>query len=94
MLCGYLYAYIHFVTEVACFYFLSKVTNGSFVVWLIPFIYDALAFVPQGLVGAFYDKHPRINIAMIGTFLLFIACIMQFRFGVECIFEFGSFVYR
>ena len=53
---GWLYAYIHFITEVACFYFLSRVTNDSYIVWLIPFAYDALAFVPQGIIGKFCDK--------------------------------------
>ena len=75
---GYLYAYVHFITEIICFYFIAKVTNNSLTVWLIPFMYDALAFVPQGLIGKFCDNHPRINIGLIGISMLSLAIIMQF----------------
>ena len=78
---GWLYAYIHFMTEIICFYFISKVTNGSLVVWFIPFFYDALAFVPQGLIGKLCDKYPKLNIGIIGTVMLSLATIMQFGFG-------------
>jgi len=74
--CGYLYFYVHFITEIACFYFLSKVTNGSNFIWLIPFIYDGLAFVPQGLVGYINDLKPKINTGLIGVILLFLAYIL------------------
>ena len=75
---GWLYAYIHFITEIVCFYFFTKVTSGSFIIWLIPFVYDALAFVPQGLIGKLCDRYPKFNIAFLGTILLVIAPIMQF----------------
>lgn len=80
---GWLYAYIHFITEVACFYFLSRVTNGSYIIWLIPFAYDAFAFVPQGLIGRFCDKYSKLNIGIIGTIMLVIATIMQFAFSMN-----------
>lgn len=80
---GWLYFYMHFVTEVACFYYLSKVTNGSFIVWLIPFLYDALAFVPQGIIGKLSDKFPKINIGILGITLLFLALIFQFGIGLN-----------
>ena len=70
MIIGYLYFYIHFVTEVICFYTLSKVIGNSMIVWLIPFMYDALAFVPQSIIGYINDKYPKINFSMIGLFLL------------------------
>lgn len=76
---GWLYAYIHFITEVACFYFLTMVTNGAWVVWLIPFVYDAFAFVPQGIIGRFCDKYPKIHIGIIGTILIALALLFQFR---------------
>ncbi|MBQ9315076.1 MAG: hypothetical protein IJ220_08840 [Clostridia bacterium] len=82
---GWLYAYIHFITEVACFFFISKVTNGSLVVWMIPFIYDAFAFVPQGLIGRFCDKYPKFNIALLGTAMLGLALIMQFGIQLNLI---------
>ena len=73
---GYLYFYIHFIVEVVCFYYLSKVSNGSIVVWLVPFIYDAFAFVPQGLIGYINDKFPKLRVDLIGVLLLLIAYLI------------------
>lgn len=70
--CGYLYFYIHFITEIVCFYFLSTITNGSHITWLLPFIYDGLAFVPQSIIGYMSDKYPKLNIGLIGSSLLFL----------------------
>ncbi|MGN1371815.1 MAG: hypothetical protein ACI4XM_06045 [Candidatus Coprovivens sp.] len=70
--CGYLYFYIHLITEIICFYYLSSITD-SLIIWLIPFIYDGLAFVPQALIGKLNDKYPKLNLGIIGTILLFIA---------------------
>ncbi len=74
--CGYLYFYIHFITEVACFYFLSKVTGNSRIVWLIPFIYDGLAFVPQSLIGYINDLNPKLKTGIIGTILLILSYLI------------------
>ena len=73
---GILYFYIHFVVEVVCFFYLSRITNNSLVVWLIPFIYDGLAFVPQSIIGYVSDKYPKINMALIGTILLLISYLL------------------
>ena len=69
--CGYLYFYIHFVVEVVCFFFLSRISNSP-IVWLIPFLYDAFAFVPQSIIGYISDKYPKIKMGMIGVVLLFL----------------------
>lgn len=76
--CGYLYFYVHFAIEVACFYFLSTVTKGSPIIWLVPFVYDGLAFVPQSVVGYFNDKHPKINLSIIGTILTIMSFAIYF----------------
>ena len=73
---GWLYAYIHFITEIICFYYLTKLTSGSMIIWVIPFVYDALAFVPQSIIGYISDKYPKINIGIIGVILLFISYII------------------
>lgn len=73
---GYLYFYIHFVVEVVCFFFLSRVTNNSFIVWLVPFIYDGMAFVPQSIMGYISDKYPKINMGFLGIALLFITYLL------------------
>lgn len=76
--CGYLYFYIHFVTEVACFYFLSKVTNNSNFIWLVPLIYDGFAFVPQSIFGFINDKHPKIIFSIYGIVLMILAYLLNF----------------
>lgn len=73
---GILYFYIHFVVEIVCFFYLSRVTNNSNFVWLIPFIYDGVAFVPQSIIGYISDKYPKINMGIIGTILLFITYLL------------------
>ncbi|MBQ3150797.1 MAG: hypothetical protein IJB86_06085 [Clostridia bacterium] len=75
---GWLYFYIHFLTEIACFYVLGNVTGNSVVLWLVPFVYDALAFVPQSLIGYISDRFPKINIGITGTVLLFFGVIFSF----------------
>ena len=79
--CGYLYFYVHFITEIACFYFLSKITNGSKIIWLIPFIYDGLAFVPQSLIGYINDLYPKFKTGIIGTILLVLSYIIYILFN-------------
>ena len=73
---GYLYFYIHFVLEVVCFFYLSRITNNSNYIWLVPIIYDALAFVPQSLVGYISDRYPKINMGIIGTILLIVSYLI------------------
>ena len=75
MAAGYLYFYVHFITEIVCFYCLAKVWQDSVILWMIPFIYDALAFVPQSLIGYFSDKFPKINVGLIGIILLSLGLI-------------------
>ena len=84
--CGYLYFYVHFITEIACFYFLAKVTNGARIIWLIPFIYDGLAFVPQSLIGYIQDLHPKLKSGLIGVILLVISYLIYILFGNQVIF--------
>ena len=80
---GYLYSYIHLITEIACFYMLNKITNGSLIVWLVPFIYDGLAFVPQAMIGYINDKFPRIKFSIIGTILMICAYLLYFCTGIN-----------
>lgn len=81
--CGYLYFYIHFVTEVVCFYFLTYVTKSSNFIWLIPFVYDGLAFVPQAIIGRISDKFSKINFSIIGMVLMILAYIMYFGLNLN-----------
>lgn len=73
---GWLYFYIHLVTEISCFYILSQVA-GNTAGWCVPFIYDCLAFVPQALIGRLCDRFRKLNISLIGTALIIIAVLEQ-----------------
>lgn len=75
---GYLYFYVHFVTEILCFYVLSRIVGNNLILWMMPFIYDAFAFVPQSIIGYLSDKYPKINMGIIGTILLIIGFITFF----------------
>ena len=74
--CGYLYFYIHFVVEVVCFYYLSKFSNSN-IVWLVPFLYDAFAFVPQSIMGYINDKFPKLKMSYWGMGLLFLGIFLM-----------------
>lgn len=80
--CGYLYFYIHFVVEVVCFFFLTRISNSP-IVWLVPLLYDAFAFVPQSIIGYISDKYPKINMGIIGVILLFIGILVFSFFDVS-----------
>ncbi|MBR3613850.1 MAG: hypothetical protein IKL55_01560 [Clostridia bacterium] len=80
---GYLYFYIHLITEIVCFYFLTTIANNSRFVWLIPFIYDGMAFVPQAIIGYISDKFPKIKFSIIGMFMMFVSYVMFFGMNVN-----------
>lgn len=73
---GYLYFYVHFVVEIACFYVLAKVIGNSYLLWMIPLFYDAFAFVPQAIIGIISDKYPKFNMGIIGIILLFSSLLL------------------
>jgi len=67
---GYLYFYIHFVTEIISFFVMSRIIGNSAFLWMCPLLYDSFAFVPQSLIGYISDRYPRINVGLIGVMLL------------------------
>ena len=73
---AYLYFYIHYITELVCFFVLSRLFGNILLLWFIPFLYDALAFVPQSLFGHFSDKHPKINLGLYGSIILTIGLLL------------------
>ncbi|MCR5522140.1 MAG: hypothetical protein K6F64_00695 [Clostridia bacterium] len=83
---GWLYFYVHFVTEVVCFYNLTVLAGDSASFWIIPLIYDALAFVPQSLVGRFSDRFGKVPLGVTGLILMAAAGLM---FGSG--FDFGKY---
>ncbi len=73
---GYLYFYVHMITEILCFFSLGKIIGNWTLLWVIPFIYDALAFVPQSIIGYINDRYPKLNTGLIGISLLLIGFIL------------------
>jgi len=69
---GWIYAYAHFATEVICFYFMYRRFGGAAATtWMVAGLaYDALAFVPQSILGILSDSHPRIRYGVLGGVLL------------------------
>lgn len=87
---AYAYFYIHFATEVCCFYALGKLTGSLMILWLGPLIYDFLAFVPQGVIGYFTDKYPKFKPAIIGAVtmiagLLLMVCLKTYYIPISII---------
>lgn len=78
---GYLYFYVHFITEVACFFFLARIVGDSALLWVLPLLYDCLAFVPQSLIGYINDKYPKIKMGILGIILMIISYILEYGIG-------------
>ncbi|MBR3415585.1 MAG: hypothetical protein IKH09_02655 [Clostridia bacterium] len=74
---GFLYFYVHFVTEVICFFVLGKLVGTNLDLWVLYLFYDMLAFVPQGIVGYVSDRFPKIPFGIIGLVLLAAALPLQ-----------------
>lgn len=70
---GFLYFYVHLVTEIICFYFLASFMGEGALIWLVPFVYDAFAFVPQSLIGHLSDKFSRIPFGLVGIIMMMVA---------------------
>lgn len=86
LLPGIMYFYVHFVVEVLSFYFLTAIVGDSLILWLAPFIYDILAFVPQLLIGVISDRHAKIPFGLIGMTLLLLGIgIMSFNIALPAI---------
>ncbi len=73
---GLLYFYVHFVTEVICFFMLGRYGGDSLMLWFVPLLYDMLAFVPQSLIGYACDKLPRLQVGVPGLALMSAALLV------------------
>lgn len=75
---GYLYFYIHFILELICYFVLYSFIGNVFLLWIIPLIYDAVAFVLQPIIGYLNDRYPNLKIGIIGVILLMIGILLFF----------------
>ena len=73
---GWLYAFIHFSIEVACFYFLCARALTGPMAWIMAVAYDALAFVPQCFFGIWLDKKAGLMMGPAGCALALAALLI------------------
>lgn len=66
LIVGGYYFIIHMLVEIVCFDVLYSKFYDAGIVWTIALVYDFLAFVPQGLIGDFFNKHKKDNFGAIG----------------------------
>ncbi len=74
---GFLYFYVHFVTELVCFFVLSGYYGTNTDIWAFYLFFDMLAFVPQGVIGYLSDRFPKIPFGIAGLVLLAAAIPIQ-----------------
>ncbi len=76
---GLAFAFVHFSVEVACFYYIYSqfASNGYW--WIIALLFDALAFLPQSIIGVIIDKYPKFNIGLLGSCFILFALILNFN---------------
>lgn len=64
---GTVYAFAHFATEAACFFWLYRYLTTS-ALWAL--VYDVLVFVPQLFLGLYADRHPEWKAGPLGLALM------------------------
>lgn len=77
---GVLYSFVHLSVEVACFYFLFSRMAGSPSWWAYALMYNALAFLPQILIGELADRYRRIPYGVIGCVLMLSGLVLRFDY--------------
>ncbi|MBE5939776.1 MAG: MFS transporter [Lachnospiraceae bacterium] len=73
---GFIYAFVHFSVDAACFYFLFSRLSSDPLWWYLAMFYDALAFVPQNFIGLLNDCFPKMKSGLIGCILVLAALIV------------------
>ena len=87
---GFLYAIIHFSVEVASFYFLFSRISASPLWVALALLFDALAFLPQGIIGSITDRYPRFPIGAVGAALMIAALLTPGTLPALCMIALGN----
>ena len=75
---GIQYFIIHFCIELICFYCVNRLINLDIIESIIVCIlYDFVAFLPQALIGNWYNKHKGFKISYIGLTLMILGTILM-----------------
>ena len=75
--------YVHFATEVTCFFNLTRLTGDDRILWLIPLIYDLVAFFPQGIAGGFSDRYKKFPLGTVGSIIMAVGTILYGYSGIS-----------
>lgn len=87
---GWLYAFVHFSLEIACFYMLFSRFSASPLWWGLALLYDALAFLPQSMWGAILDRFPKLPMGIVGGILTFSALLIPWPLPALLIISLGN----
>ncbi len=87
---GFLYAFIHFTVDSACFYFLYSHLIADPIWWCLAIFYDALAFIPQSFFGLIVDCFPKFNAGFVGCILVFTALVIPFDIPALIVISIGN----
>ncbi len=87
---GVLYAFVHFALEVACFSFLFSRLSDDPLWVLLALGYDALAFLPQCLLGALLDRFPKLPAGVIGCVLVMAALLLPWDTAALVVIGIGN----
>ena len=87
---GWLYSFIHFSVEVACFFFIYSQFGNSPLWWGIALLFDAMAFIPQSFIGIIVDKYPLLKSGPIGLLLILISLFVPYDYIALCILCLGN----
>lgn len=83
---GIQYFIIHFCIELLCFYCINRVMNLDIIKSiLVCILYDFIAFLPQGLIGNWYNKHKGFKISYIGLILMILGTILMLMYNTVTI---------
>lgn len=74
---GAAYGFIHLSVEVASFYFLFSRISDTPLWWSLALLFDAVAFLPQSILGSITDRYPRWNIGLTGSVLMLAALLIK-----------------
>ncbi|MBE6657200.1 MAG: MFS transporter [Ruminococcaceae bacterium] len=87
---GFLYAIIHFSVEVASFYFLFSRISASPLWWALALLFDAAAFLPQGIIGTVTDRYPKYNIGLTGAVTMLLGLVTPADIPALCLIALGN----
>ncbi len=87
---GWIYSFIHFSVEVACFYFLFSRISTDPLWWALAMLFDALAFLPQSVFGILSDKYPNLPYGAIGCFMILLSLLLPWDFIALCVIGIGN----